>query len=503
MPHVIVGAGDGALVLAVGSRVGPEGVVYPVDETALQHGAGVRRDERSEGGVREVRQARLAPRGRCDGVPRGVPAGPAKSRSSWPSRRTSCTRRWTSSSRGPSTRCPSTCGRSTCTDCTRITGSSSRSSSRCCSTATSRAARTCSTRSPAPGTTLVQALESGLDATGVELAAFNCLLIGVKTAPYDVDALGVELRDVVRAAGLAAGEAPRDDARTCASGTRREAIARAARVPRPDRRVRAPRRPARRSSRAPRARRAAPRTSISRRRASRRRASTGATSTSGCAGPSRRRSASCAATRSTRSRASRRSRTIRDAACAASVAARRRAHGRVRRDVRRRLTSPPYPGLIDYHEQHRYAYELLGLDDRARARARRRGGRDVARRDRRVHARASRARSRTPPPRCVRGAPLLDRRQRPPRPLSGDPRARGPASRASGCAVTSTAAPAVARASTSKTCSSCASSDDSRDTSRRVASKRARTRSHPCARRSRAASRRGRGPRQGRHCRPS
>jgi len=28
------------------------------------------------------------------------------------------------------------------------------------------------------------------------------------------------------------------------------------------------------------------------------------------------------------------------------------------------LTSPPYPGLIDYHEQHRYAYELLGLEDR-------------------------------------------------------------------------------------------------------------------------------------------
>jgi hypothetical protein len=27
------------------------------------------------------------------------------------------------------------------------------------------------------------------------------------------------------------------------------------------------------------------------------------------------------------------------------------------------VTSPPYPGLIDYHEQHRYAYELLGLDD--------------------------------------------------------------------------------------------------------------------------------------------
>lgn len=28
------------------------------------------------------------------------------------------------------------------------------------------------------------------------------------------------------------------------------------------------------------------------------------------------------------------------------------------------ITSPPYPGRIDYHEQHRYAYELLGLVDR-------------------------------------------------------------------------------------------------------------------------------------------
>jgi DNA methylase len=29
------------------------------------------------------------------------------------------------------------------------------------------------------------------------------------------------------------------------------------------------------------------------------------------------------------------------------------------------ISSPPYPGLIDYHEQHRYAYELLGLEDRS------------------------------------------------------------------------------------------------------------------------------------------
>ena len=31
------------------------------------------------------------------------------------------------------------------------------------------------------------------------------------------------------------------------------------------------------------------------------------------------------------------------------------------------ITSPPYPGLIEYHEQHRYAYELLALEDRRTA----------------------------------------------------------------------------------------------------------------------------------------
>ena len=29
------------------------------------------------------------------------------------------------------------------------------------------------------------------------------------------------------------------------------------------------------------------------------------------------------------------------------------------------ITSPPYVGLIDYHDQHKYAYELLGLEDRS------------------------------------------------------------------------------------------------------------------------------------------
>jgi uncharacterized cupin superfamily protein len=41
--HVIVGAGDGpAVVLAVGARgIGRKGLVYPVSEAALKHGAGV------------------------------------------------------------------------------------------------------------------------------------------------------------------------------------------------------------------------------------------------------------------------------------------------------------------------------------------------------------------------------------------------------------------------------------------------------------------------------
>ncbi|MES1247778.1 MAG: DNA methyltransferase, partial [Actinomycetota bacterium] len=53
------------------------------------------------------------------------------------------------------------------------------------------------------GTTLVQALESGLDATGVELAAFNCLLVGVKTAQYELPLLREELNDVYERIGVA------------------------------------------------------------------------------------------------------------------------------------------------------------------------------------------------------------------------------------------------------------------------------------------------------------
>jgi uncharacterized cupin superfamily protein len=43
--HVLVGAGEGpSYVLAVGSRLGSNEVLYPVDPVALEHGAGVEAD---------------------------------------------------------------------------------------------------------------------------------------------------------------------------------------------------------------------------------------------------------------------------------------------------------------------------------------------------------------------------------------------------------------------------------------------------------------------------
>ena len=48
------------------------------------------------------------------------------------------------------------------------------------------------------GTTLVQALESGYDAVGVDIAAFNALLISVKTREHDLAALEADVRAVGR-----------------------------------------------------------------------------------------------------------------------------------------------------------------------------------------------------------------------------------------------------------------------------------------------------------------
>jgi uncharacterized cupin superfamily protein len=45
VPHAILGAGEEtSLVLAVGNRVGPDVILYPREETALKHGAGVEHD---------------------------------------------------------------------------------------------------------------------------------------------------------------------------------------------------------------------------------------------------------------------------------------------------------------------------------------------------------------------------------------------------------------------------------------------------------------------------
>ena len=60
-----------------------------------------------------------------------------------------------------------------------------------------RRAGACSIRSPGSGTTLVQALESGLDSVGVDIAAFNCLLMRVKTASYNPFVLERDLRDAL------------------------------------------------------------------------------------------------------------------------------------------------------------------------------------------------------------------------------------------------------------------------------------------------------------------
>jgi uncharacterized cupin superfamily protein len=41
IPHVVIGAGEGALVLAVGARAPGMSATYPVDDAARKHGAGV------------------------------------------------------------------------------------------------------------------------------------------------------------------------------------------------------------------------------------------------------------------------------------------------------------------------------------------------------------------------------------------------------------------------------------------------------------------------------
>jgi hypothetical protein len=214
------------------------------------------------------------------------------------------------------------------------------------------------------GTTLVQALESGYDATGADVAAFNCLLMRVKTAPYDLGELRGELEDVCARIGslaprrsrvprrrylrdwyapLAAAElfAFRDLIPDYRHGdVLRVILSRAAR---------SARRAAHFDLEAPREPQTGEYWCHKHRRTCR--------PVESAAGFLRR------YTLDTLARIEEFA-AVRDVEREARVVhgdAREAALGGPFDGV---LTSPPYPGLIDYHEQHRYAYELLGLDDR-------------------------------------------------------------------------------------------------------------------------------------------
>jgi DNA methylase len=212
------------------------------------------------------------------------------------------------------------------------------------------------------GTTLVQALESGLDATGVDIAAFNCLLMRVKTAPYDLAELREELLDVAgrldslsrrrRRANGYLGEWYAPQALAELIGFRdlipeyrhgdvlRVILSRSARSARRAAHfdLEAPKEPQRGEYWCHKHRRQ-------------------------CRPVESARGFLGRYTLDTLARIEEFA-WVRDTEREAAVV-----HGDAREiqflgPFDGILTSPPYPGLIDYHEQHRYAYELLDLDDR-------------------------------------------------------------------------------------------------------------------------------------------
>jgi hypothetical protein len=209
------------------------------------------------------------------------------------------------------------------------------------------------------GTTLVQALESGLDATGADIAAFNCLLMEVKTRRYNPFVLERELRAACERIGETSTERPRGYLRAWFApqaarellGFRglvddyvnadvlRVALGRAARSARRTKHfdLDFPREPQREEYWCHKHKRTC--------------------RPVGEAAPFLRRYALD---------------TLERIKAFSRVRARAREAVVLHGDARELdfggpfdgvVTSPPYPGLIDYHEQHRYAYELLRLDD--------------------------------------------------------------------------------------------------------------------------------------------
>lgn len=209
------------------------------------------------------------------------------------------------------------------------------------------------------GTTLVQSLESGRDAVGVDVAAFNCLLMGVKTARYDQFLLETEVRDALSRLGRS-DERPQGYVREWFApqaaaellhfrsligeyehaDVLRVVLARAARSARLTTHfdLEFPRAPQHEPYFCHKHRRTCRPVGEANKFLSRYLADT---------------LARLKEFQRVRARA-REAQTL---------------HGDAREVALEApfdgvVTSPPYPGLIDYHEQHRYAYELLGLDDR-------------------------------------------------------------------------------------------------------------------------------------------
>ena len=211
------------------------------------------------------------------------------------------------------------------------------------------------------GTTLVQALESGLDATGIDIAAFNCLLMDVKTRQYNLFSLEHDLRDALARFERGEGRASRAPAyvrewfapdsvsellrfRSLAGDydhvdVLRIVLARAARSARLTTHfdLDFPRTPQREPYWCHKHRRECK-------------------PVEHAAGFVRRYTLDTLA----RLKAFARVRTRHEAEIVHGDALEVELSGPFDAIV----TSPPYPGLIDYHEQHRYAYELLRLDDR-------------------------------------------------------------------------------------------------------------------------------------------
>ena len=148
------------------------------------------------------------------------------------------------------------------------------------------------------GTTLVQCLESGYDAVGVDVAAFNCLLMQVKTRRYDLFRLESDLRDALSRVGGAARARPGGYVRTWFAP---QAAAELSALPLDRRRVRARRCPPRRAR--ARSTVGAPHHALRSRlsEGAPARARTGATSTAASVFPCRKRRSSSPATSSTRS----------------------------------------------------------------------------------------------------------------------------------------------------------------------------------------------------------